>query len=333
MADTPSPAVLARAFELWGGDARDPRLLGGSNCWVYSLERAEPALVLRLTPDGPEKAARVQAELDWLTWLALRGAPVCAPYRSRRGRLLERLGDEPAFLAAAFHRARGWPVNSRHPTIWGPALFETCGKTLGELHALSKDFVPSPGARRAEWDGWSFVDLARRTLPAAEHEVLRRLERSCEGCAGLPRGRDDFGLIHGDFHQGNYQIHEGRLEVFDFDDCAYGWYAWDVAVSVYTSLLSGVHRGERELAHQARTYFAHFARGYVQRNRLEPDWIERLPDFLQIYNLLIFVSFSMNAGRAGGRVFDFVGEHARSGRPCFDVDFRRLYEQALRPAD
>lgn len=329
-APAPSPAVLAQALELWGGDVRDPQLLGGSNCWVYSFQRAAPALVLRLKPDGPERAAgRVQAELDWLTWLARQGAPVCAPYPSRRGRLLERLGGEPGYLAAAFHRARGWPVNSRHPTIWGPALFETCGQTLGEIHALSKSFVPSPGARREEWDSSSLVDLGRRTLPPAEHEVLGQLERACDECAGLPRGRDDFGLIHGDFHQGNYQIHDGRLEVFDFDDCAYGWFAWDVAVSVYTSLLSSVHRGERDLAHQARTYFTHFARGYVQRNRLEPAWMERIPGFLRIYNLLIFVSFAMNAGRAEGRVFEFVSGHAHGGTSCLDVDFARLYEQAL----
>jgi Ser/Thr protein kinase RdoA (MazF antagonist) len=326
----PKREILAQALALWGAEAPCPELLGGSNCWVYAFDRPDGKLVLRLTPDGgPRRAEQVQAELDWLRYLARRNAPVCAPFTSQQGRLVERLGGEPGggYLVSAFQRARGKPVNSDDPETWTPELFETCGRTVGELHALSKDFVPEPGARREGWSRSGIVALARLSLPPAERGALRTLERCCERLSELPRSRDDFGLVHGDFHQGNYWLNGRRLEVFDFDSCFYGWYGFDIAISVLASLLDHVHRGERRLEGHARTYFSHFMRGYLRENRLAPVWIERLGDFLQAFNLLIFVSFFRSRERPAGKLFDFVSEHARSSKPCIDLDFGRLYEE------
>src|SRR3954453_8178114 len=91
----PQREILEQAFGLWGAEARSPELLGGSNCWVYALDRADGKLALRLTPDdGPQRAGQVQAELDWLCYLAGHGAPVCAPSASLQGRLVEPLAGE-----------------------------------------------------------------------------------------------------------------------------------------------------------------------------------------------------------------------------------------------
>ncbi len=332
----PKPEILQQAFALWGGSAAlpGPELLGGSNCWVYALDRPdthpETRLVLRLTPDdGPRRESQVQAELDWLCYLEAHKASVCAPSTSLQGRLVEQLGDGPdgGYLASALRRARGKPVFSSHPEVWTPELFEICGRTLGELHALTKDFVPAPGARRGGWSGPGLVAMARQTLPPAERAVLRTLERCCEQLSELPRGRDDYGLIHGDFHQGNYWLDGSRLEVFDFDGCSYCWFGFDIAVSLLASLLDHVNRGERRLEGRARTYFSHFMRGYDRENRLAPVWIERLGDFLQVFNLLIFVSFFRSGEKPAGNLFDFVSARARSGEPCIDLDFGRLYEE------
>ncbi|HEY0512618.1 MAG TPA: phosphotransferase [Thermoanaerobaculia bacterium] len=327
----PEREVLQRAFELWGAEASCPELLGGSNCWVYALDRADGKRVLRLTPDtGPSRTGQVRAELDWLCYLARRDAPVCAPSTSLQGRLVERLGGEHdggVYLVSAFQRARGKPVYSSHPEVWTPELFEICGRTLGELHALSKDFVPDPDARREGWSAPGLVALARQALPLAERGALSTLERCCERISELSCGRDDYGLIHGDFHQGNYWLNGHRLEVFDFDGCAYCWFGFDIAISLLASLLDHVDRGERRLEGHARAYFSHFMRGYVRENRLASAWAERLGDFLQVFNLLIFVSFFRSSKRPAGKLFDFVSEHARSGEPCINLDFSRLYEE------
>jgi len=41
---------------------------------------------------------------------------------------------------------------------------------------------------------------------------------------------DRFGLIHGDLHQENYFFHDGAVCAIDFDDCGWGWFAYDLAV-------------------------------------------------------------------------------------------------------
>jgi len=43
---------------------------------------------------------------------------------------------------------------------------------------------------------------------------------------------ETFGLIHGDLHQGNYFFHNGQVRAIDFDDCGYGYYLYDMAVTL-----------------------------------------------------------------------------------------------------
>ena len=45
-------------------------------------------------------------------------------------------------------------------------------------------------------------------------------------------GRDS-GLIHADLHHGNLLLHDDSLTAIDFDDCAYGSYAFDLAMPIY----------------------------------------------------------------------------------------------------
>jgi len=166
-------------------------------------------------------------------------------------------------------------------------------------------------------------------LPASERGALGRIERYCRRLSRLPRGRGDFGLIHGDFHQGNYRLDGHRLQVFDFGGCSYCWFAFDIAISVYTSLLERVHRGEEDLERHARDYLVPFLRGYERANRLAPVWLELLPDFLELFNLSIFVAFFRSPSvQPSHRLVDFVGRRARGGEPCLDLDFARLHEEA-----
>ena len=283
--------------------AREPgsyELLGGSNCRVYAFRREDADLVLRLTSRNSGRVLQMRNELDWLDYLARQKAAVCAPVPSTRGRSLEvlREGFGRGYLAAVFQRAGGTAVTSAQSELWTPALFELCGRTLGEIHALSKGFRPRFGLRRFRWSGSGLVRLARRVLPATERRVLGRIERYCREFSRLPRGRDDYGLIHGDFHQGNYNLDGDRLRVFDFGGCVYAWYACDVAVSVYASLLDRVQRGEADLERHAREYFVPFMRGYGKATRLAPMWVGRLSDFVEFFNLSIFVLLCAPSPRA-----------------------------------
>src|SRR5215208_7215361 len=49
----------------------------------------------------------------------------------------------------------------------------------------------------------------------------------------LGHGPETFGLIHGDLHQENYLFDRGQVRTIDFDDCGYGHYLYDLAVTLF----------------------------------------------------------------------------------------------------
>jgi Ser/Thr protein kinase RdoA (MazF antagonist) len=50
---------------------------------------------------------------------------------------------------------------------------------------------------------------------------------------GLGEGPENFGLIHADVHQSNYLFNKGRVGLIDFDDCGFGHWLYDLAVTLY----------------------------------------------------------------------------------------------------
>jgi len=58
------------------------------------------------------------------------------------------------------------------------------------------------------------------------HRTVARLEAAPE-----PGG--SVGLVHGDAHAGNFLVEDGRITLFDFADCVYGRYVYDVAMVVF----------------------------------------------------------------------------------------------------
>ena len=66
-------------------------------------------------------------------------------------------------------------------------------------------------------------------------EATRPVRQLCAAIndhrADLGTGPDVYGLQHGDLHQENYLFRDGRIGVIDFDDCGFGWYIDDLAVS------------------------------------------------------------------------------------------------------
>ena len=56
------------------------------------------------------------------------------------------------------------------------------------------------------------------------YEVIQEL---LSEITALPQDRDSFGVIHSDMHQGNIFIDENEINVIDFGDSIYGWFAMD----------------------------------------------------------------------------------------------------------
>lgn len=62
--------------------------------------------------------------------------------------------------------------------------------------------------------------------------VASAIERIWSTMQGLGEGPDVFGLIHADLHQWNVLFHKGQAGAIDFEDCGFGHYLYDFAVTL-----------------------------------------------------------------------------------------------------
>ena len=88
-------------------------------------------------------------------------------------------------------------------------------------------------SRRFAWDEDDCILNAERYLPQSESVVWAEYRRLMDWLHKLPKDDQSFGLIHGDFGATNYRYKDNRLCVFDFDDCCYHWFAYDLAITIY----------------------------------------------------------------------------------------------------
>lgn len=83
--------------------------------------------------------------------------------------------------------------------------------------------------------------------------------------AGLERTPEHFGLIHADFHSGNYVLFSDEVRIIDFDRCGFGFYLFDLSLA-----LMELDEAQREL----------FLQGYKTAERLPVGYPSLVKGFL-----------------------------------------------------
>lgn len=227
--------LAAAAVKLWRGGDESLVFVSDSANPVYEFNSRAATFYLRLTSSKNRTKQQIEAELDFISYLRAGGVSVALPIAASDGQFIEEIhaGDE-LFFACVFPEANG--ARFRYADFSGAARkahFRLRGSVLGQVHALSKNYVPAGNFRRFAWDEDVLLREAEKFLPASEKQVWQETKRLREVFRALPKSRENFGLIHGDFGETNYRCGDARLNVFDFDDSCYHWFAYDVAVSIY----------------------------------------------------------------------------------------------------
>ncbi|MBI4576799.1 MAG: phosphotransferase [Planctomycetes bacterium] len=209
------------------------------------MDQGEDRWVLRLHRPGYHSAKAVRSELAWLRVLGSAAPPdaldVPAPVPSVSGawvRVLRRGGIPGPRMAVLLRWVSGRFLDRGLDS----RALERVGELAGRLHRAAEAFRPPADFERPRWDEAGF--FGPRTLwpahPAAPRpgrrarEVLDLAARRARLVMGrLGKGRGVWGLIHADLHQGNYLFRRGRAAAIDFDDCGWGWYLYDLAVTLW----------------------------------------------------------------------------------------------------
>jgi Ser/Thr protein kinase RdoA (MazF antagonist) len=263
--------------------------IGGFQNFIYSYIRDDFKYILRFTPSTLRMPEGLEAEVDWIHYLAENGLSVSDPVSSINGQDVERIqGKMMDFYVTSFRHAPGRKIG--YPEcLSNPELCEQCGRMTGHLHELAKRY--NPVTRRHTWECNEYLLRAREYIPPEHESILHALDELKEHLASLPVTPDNFGLIHGDINVGNFIVDEsGGITLFDFDECQYSWYAGDIAIQLYYLLYVFGENSKSERKVQYELFIKHFERGYTEDGRQLPDgWKEQLALFLRLREIIVFV--------------------------------------------
>jgi len=288
---------LDQAASLYGVQKTDLKLYGdylGCQNLVYACHSGGRDFILRVSYRADRPLAMVQAEGDFVNFLADHGVLVARALPSIQGSLVETIQvGENTFVVVSFEKARGTRVpDNQYRYREGVSLDEYCrgwGRVLGQMHRLSEQYFP-PGGKPVRPDHlirWSDPRW-RRALLESLPVVQEKYQLLLTCLYTLPQERGAYGLIHADFNDGNFCLDytNGDITVFDFDDACYGWYTYELASAwegfVGRAMFEPEAGRRRQLMEH---YFEQILLGYTQEHILPGYWLDKLPLFLKVIEL------------------------------------------------
>lgn len=231
--ETLNKAANAYAFDI--NDAVEiPGHEGGRNL-VYKIGSEA---VLRISSLSDRKHEDYEAEIEYIHYLAEGGAPVADSIPSKNGKRIEIINDVAVSL---FEVAQGEQI-ADHGYQYREGVpieeyFFNTGKVLGKIHSLSMKYRPH--TKRFDFfdkynepyleslipdDFVCMKTITGRRIKDALFEILNQLR-------DLSKRPENYGMVHFDYSDGNYNINydTGEINVFDFDNCRTCWYLFDIA--------------------------------------------------------------------------------------------------------
>jgi len=258
---------------------------------VYHYDHEGQPRILRLSYRPDRTVENIQAELHFVEYLAEGGMRVSRPIPSVNGNLLEVLPAAGVnFIAVSFVKGRGMRVpDNGYRYREGVPLneyFQNWGQALGQLHRLAKTYQPlSESTKRPDWFRWE----AESGFPYGERLPLihKKYDRLMAELHALPKDIDSYGLIHNDFNDGNFTVDydNGDMTIFDFDDCCYFWFMYDLGCAWEGGIGRTMFRPLAERQDFMARYMEHVLTGYTRENTLSEAWLARLPLFLRLIQM------------------------------------------------
>lgn len=267
----------------------DFELISDVSNFVYRFKKSNDNFILRITPSTRRTTKQIEGELDWLEYLARKKVNVCFPISLEDQHIISKIEcGELYFSYVVFKKCEGihWKIND-----WNPKLFFLWGKTMGQIHRISKGYsTTNTSIERPNWQEEAQKNTEKFLSPQ-DIIILKIFRDTMKQILSFPRNKDNYGLLHGDFHAGNFFLHNGEIIVFDFDNSIYSWFIFDIAVVLFEIQYMN---GKNNVNFLIKKFMECFCAGYMDENNLESNWKEKLPLFLKLQEIHIFASILRN---------------------------------------
>ena len=277
---------LATRYGISPDDARD---LGGFESHVFHYEKDGQGRILKITHSLRRTTDYLMGELEWIQVLKNTGLNVPGVIPSEKKNLLETLsdGDDHYFVAVAYEEVKGKEPKSEDLS---PQVMEDLGRMMGKMHQLAQAYKPSlPQYQRNQWHQDPLFKKHQELIPLDQTYIRKRVADLLQEISQFEKTPETYGLLHGDIHQGNFYVQDNcRVVLFDFDDCEYSYYANDIGIMLYYFTR---WRGEQTPEEIVRQVLPPFLKGYGKEKELDREWILRLPHFIHLRQILLYLLF------------------------------------------
>ena len=227
------------------------------------------------------------AEAEYIRCLHDGGGSVANVIGSLQGNLAEEITyNGHAFFVVLFDKAKGKRfVDNGYKYREGVSINEyyyNCGKTLGKLHQLSKEYAPTH--KRYDFLDKFSVEYIDKLIPDSYSLLKMKMFAVLKTLEGLSKNQETYGMVHFDFNDGNYLIDfdTGRITVYDFDNSCFCWYLFDLA-SVWengTGWIAHEDNADKRKAFMD-DYFKMVLDGYKSETAIDDSTLDYLPIFFK----------------------------------------------------
>ena len=277
--------------------------------FALTCERGRFLLRVHRVPEHTPE--RISSELAWLDALSRdRDVTVQAPMKAPDGRMVV-IAEAPGVPKPLSVTILSWIKGRILQREKGLREYQYLGRLLAKLHNHASGWTPPEKPKRRTYDaegifgaeaayplsGLTTDHLPRNVLKGLGevYTRLKQIERE------LGRPKDQFGFIHFDLSFSNVLFTARDARPIDFDECGFGYYLGDLAVSLagpygydgfqekYESLVSG-YREIRDLPGErlsqlpmflaARASVVTLWSGYQRSNGWKGQWENHLKNYL-----------------------------------------------------
>jgi len=234
-------------------------------------------------------------ELELLTFLGNKDAPVATPISTNQGQLSLLIESPEGDRVGALFRYADGHAPENEVTVKQSLLL---GQTVANIHLLTQTY-DSPCARPV-LDIYYLLDESiiaiEPFIDTDARDYLKVLQRKLHHIVpGLRQEAGEFGICIGDVNLSNFHINDNnQITLFDFDQCGYGYRAFEIG-----KFLSSIHSlKSKQKIGQA------FVDGYQLVRPLSQAELDIIPYFEIVAVIWVMAIHAYNAERIGHKFLE-----------------------------
>ena len=193
---------------------------------------------LRININSPRSTENIRAEVAWVQFLQdVNGIHTATPIANKDGQFITNLSHARSgreLNCILYSWLEGEEIGDE-PTI---EQLRILGQTMALMHNASKDFIlpkdsALPSFHDPFWETEDFLLSDKSKLESQDMQLIAAAFKEIISRTDALYSRENPQMIHADLHGWNMKWNEGKLSIFDFDDCGIGLPIQDIATALY----------------------------------------------------------------------------------------------------